>query len=199
MAAKKATDSARRTVVAGPKAGTLGAATKGAPSESVTQRVESGILALRGHRVLLDETLAALYEVPAKRLNEQVKRNIERFPPDFMFQLTQDEVTDLRSQFATSSSWGGRRTAPYAFTEQGVAMLSSVLRSPRAVAVNIEIMRAFVRLRGLLQEHDGLKRRLTALEKKYDAQFRVVFDAIRDLMQPALPTKRPVGFRKDER
>jgi len=199
MAAKKATDSARRTVVAGPKAGTLGAATKGAPSESVTQRVESGILALRGHRVLLDETLAALYEVPAKRLNEQVKRNIERFPPDFMFQLTQDEVTDLRSQFATSSSWGGRRTAPYAFTEQGVAMLSSVLRSPRAVAVNIEIMRAFVRLRGLLQEHDGLKRRLTALEKKYDAQFRVVFDAIRDLMQPVLPTKRPVGFRKDER
>ncbi|MBK8213692.1 MAG: ORF6N domain-containing protein [Myxococcales bacterium] len=199
MAAKKATDSARRTVVAGPKAGTLGAATKGTPSESVTQRVESGILALRGHRVLLDETLAALYEVPAKRLNEQVKRNIERFPPDFMFQLTQDEVTDLRSQFATSSSWGGRRTAPYAFTEQGVAMLSSVLRSPRAVAVNIEIMRAFVRLRGLLQEHDGLKRRLTALEKKYDAQFRVVFDAIRDLMQPVLPTKRPVGFRKDER
>jgi hypothetical protein len=209
MAAKKATDSARRTVVAGPKAGTLGAATKGTPSESVTQRVESGILALRGHRVLLDggtmptyeyaQTLAALYEVPAKRLNEQVKRNIERFPPDFMFQLTQDEVTDLRSQFATSSSWGGRRTAPYAFTEQGVAMLSSVLRSPRAVAVNIEIMRAFVRLRGLLQEHDGLKRRLTALEKKYDAQFRVVFDAIRDLMQPVLPTKRPVGFRKDER
>ena len=199
MAAKKATDSARRTGVAGPKAGTLGAATKGAPSESVTQRVESGILALRGHRVLLDETLAALYEVPAKRLNEQVKRNIERFPPDFMFQLTQDEVTDLRSQFATSSSWGGRRTAPYAFTEQGVAMLSSVLRSPRAVAVNIEIMRAFVRLRALLQEHDGLKRRLTALEKKYDAQFRVVFDAIRDLMQPVLPTKRPVGFRKDER
>jgi len=147
--------------------------------------VERVIRVLRGHRVLLDEDLARLYGVAAKRLNEQVKRNLERFPPDFMFQLTSEEHEILRSQSATSSGWGGRRGRPYAFTEQGVAMLASVLRSPRAVQVNIEIMRAFVLLRQILRADADLARKLAALEKKYDGQFRVVFEALRELMEPA--------------
>jgi ORF6N domain len=141
-----------------------------------TEAIERSIILIRGHKVMLDTDLARLYGVPAKRLNEAVKRNIERFPDGFMFQLTSDEFEALRSQIATSS-WGGRRYLPYAFTEQGVAMLSSVLRSKRAVAVNIEIMRAFVRLRQMLASNAQLARRLDALEKKYDAQFKVVFDA----------------------
>lgn len=168
----------------------------------VPAQVERAILHVRGQRVLSDEALARLYGVTVSALNQAVKRNAERFPEDFMFQLDEEEAAHLRSQSVISSGegrHGGRRHLPYAFTEQGVAMLSSVLRSPRAVAVNIEIMRAFVRLRGMLQEHAELARKLTRLEKKYDAQFRVVFDAIRDLMQPALPTRGPVGFRKDER
>ena len=154
------------------------------------ERVERAILLLRGHRVMLDADLAALYEVPVKRLNEQVARNRTRFPEDFMFQLSADEAASLRSQFATSKSRGGRRTAPYAFTEQGVAMLSSVLRSPRAVQVNIEIMRAFVRLRRMLQTNADLAKKLDTLEAKYDRQFSVVFQAIRDLMTPP---EKPVG------
>ena len=157
--------------------------------------IEQAIVSLRGQRVLLDASLAALYGVPVKRLNEQVRRNRERFPPDFMFQLTTEEVSILRSQFATSNTWGGRRHSPLAFTEQGVAMLSSVLRSPRAVRVNIEIMRAFVRLRRMLQMNDELTRKLAALERKYDGQFRVVFDAIRELMRPGSKPRERIGFR----
>jgi hypothetical protein len=160
-------------------------------------RIERVIVVLRGHKVILDGDLAALYGVTPKRLNEQVRRNHERFPSDFMFQLTHQESENLRSQIATSSTWGGRRYQPHAFTEQGVAMLSSVLRSPRAVQVNIEIMRAFVRLRQILQSNSELARKLAALEKKYDAQFRVVFDAIRELMSPPPPTKRRIGFGTD--
>lgn len=158
------------------------------------ERIESHILLIRGHKVMLDADLAALYEVETKVLTQAVKRNIGRFPADFMFQLTKQEFNNLRSQFVTSS-WGGRRYPPYAFTEQGVAMLSSVLNSERAVRVNIEIMRAFVRLRQMLTSNVDLARKLAVLEKKYDAQFRVVFDAIRELMVPPEPKKkRPIGF-----
>ena len=161
-------------------------------------RVERMILVLRGHRIMLDADLAALYQVSVKRLNQQVGRNRVRFPDDFMFRLTEVEHANLRLQFVTSNRRGGRRYLPYAFTEQGVAMLSSLLRSPRAVQVNIEIMRAFVRLRQLLQENAELARKLAALEKKYDAQFRVVFDAIRELMAPPAKTKRRIGFGAGE-
>jgi ORF6N domain len=161
------------------------------------EQVERVILVLRGHRVILDADLAELYGVPAKRLTEQVKRNLARFPRDFMFQLSEDEHSNLRSQFATSRSWGGRRYSPHAFTEQGVAMLSSVLHSPRAVQVNIEIMRAFVRLRQMLGANAELAKKLADLEKKYDAQFRVVFDAIRELMAPQARPKKRIGFRSD--
>jgi len=163
------------------------------------EKIEGAILLMRGQKVLLDEDLARLYRVPTRRLNEQVTRNIERFPQDFMFQLSRGEFAILRSQFATSRSWGGRRHPPRAFTEQGVAMLSSVLRSRRAVEVNIEIMRAFVRLRKILSTHADLARKLEALEKKYDAQFKVVFVAIRALMAPPVPEERPrIGFRSPQ-
>ena len=129
---------------------------------------------------MLDADLASLYCVETKRLVEAVKRNIQRFPEDFMFQLTKEESAILRSQFATSSQWGGRRYPPYAFTEHGILMLSSVLRSQRAIEVNIQIMRTFVRLREMLASHEKLARKLAALERKYDEQFKVVFDAIRN-------------------
>jgi len=165
-----------------------------------TEQIERQILLYRGQKVLLDVHLAALYGVTTKRLNEQVKRNRSRFPDDFTFQLTPDEVDTLRSQIATSKGGrGGRRYAPYVFTEQGVAMLSTVLNSERAIQVNIEIMRAFVRLRQLLASNDRLARKLEALEKKYDAQFKVVFDAIRQLMTPPEPKKRKIGFLVEER
>jgi hypothetical protein len=144
---------------------------------------------------MLDADLAALYGVQTKALVQAVKRNLSRFPADFMFRLTTEEFRILRSQIVTSSSHGGRRSFPYAFTEQGVAMLSSVLRSSQAIAVNVEIMRAFVRLRQMLAANEGLARKLAALEKKYDTQFKVVFEAIRELMAPPLPSKkRPIGF-----
>ncbi len=143
---------------------------------------------------MLDSDLANLYGVETKRINERVKRNLERFPDDFIFQLTIAEYTDLRSQIATSS-WGGRRSLPYAFTEQGVAMLSSVLNSKRAVQVNIEIMRTFVRLRQLLLSNKDLSRQLDELEKKYDRQFKIVFDAIRQLMAPEIKPKHRIGFQ----
>lgn len=148
---------------------------------------------------MLDEDLADLYGVTTKALVQAVKRNLERFPLDFMFLLTKQDAAILRSQFVTSSGgsrpWGGRRNLPYAFTEQGVAMLSSVLKSRRAVQVNIEIMRAFVRIRGISAQSQELSRRLDALESKYDEQFKVVFDAIRELMTPpATPPKRRIGF-----
>jgi len=145
---------------------------------------------------MLDSDLAALYGVETKVLVQAVKRNIERFPEDFMFRLNKKEFVILRSQIVTSSDWGGRRYAPYAFTEQGVAMLSSVLHSQRAIQVNIEIMRAFIRLRQMLASHAELARKLDELEKKYDAQFKEVFEAIRQLMTPPEPKRRPIGFQK---
>src|SRR5512136_861194 len=166
---------------------------------SVAQ-IESKMFMIRGQKVMLSHHLAELYEVEPRALVQAVKRNIERFPEDFMFQLSQEEFSNLKSQIVTSS-WGGlRRAAPYAFTEQGVAMLSSVLRSKRAVLVNIQIMRAFVRLRGMLASHAELGRKLDALEKKYDTQFKVVFDAIRQLMMPPSSKQRRIGFHaKDEK
>jgi hypothetical protein len=150
----------------------------------------------------MDRDLADLYGVETKVLNQAVRRNADRFPADFMFQLTAEEAENLRFQIGTSNSGaaagpghGGRRYLPYAFTEEGVAMLSSVLNSKRAVMVNIEIMRAFVRLRRLLSSNAELAKKLDALERKYDAQFKVVFDAIRELMAPpAKPENRPIGF-----
>lgn len=158
--------------------------------------IELSILDLRGQRVLLSSDLARLYGVEPRVLIQAVKRNLERFPEDFMFQLDGDEWTNLKSQNVISS-WGGARTAPHAFTEQGIAMLSSVLRSPEAVQVNIEIMRAFVRLRRILAEHKDIAQRLDDLENRYDQQFKVVFDAIRQLMTPPQETKRPIGFTAD--
>jgi hypothetical protein len=149
------------------------------------QQIESAILLMRGQKVMLDADLAALYEVETRALVQAVQRNIERFPDDFMFRLSKEEFDDLRSQDVISSRWGGRRSLPYVFTEQGVAMLSGVLRSDRAVEVNIEIMRAFVRLRGMLASNAELAQRLDDLEERYDVQFRVVFDTIRELMRPA--------------
>ncbi len=146
---------------------------------------------------MLDEDLAALYDVPTKRLNEQVSRNRERFPNDFMFRLTAEELGNLRSQNATSS-WGGRRYPPRAFTEQGVAMLSSVLRSRQAAQMNVAIMRTFVQLRGLLASHEELASKLNEMEKTYDAQFKAVFEAIRELMKPEAPTRRRIGFSSSE-
>jgi len=170
------------------------------------RQIEQAILLIRGEKVILDATIARLYGVTVGQLNQAVKRNRDRFPPDFMLQLTKGDLKNLRgrgaanlkSQFVISSSrWGGRRTPPCAFTEQGVAMLSSVLRSDRAVRVNIEIMRAFVRLRRILGSHADLARKLAALERKYDAQFRVVFDAIRELMAPPVRKPRSIGFHPD--
>jgi len=148
------------------------------------ERIDKSIVLIRGQKVMLDADLAALYGVETRVLIQAVKRNIERFPMDFMFRLTRGEFKILRSQIVTSRRWGGRRYPPYAFTEQGVAMLSSVLRSGRAVQVNIEIMRAFVRLRRMLASNAELAAKLAALERKYDEQFKVVFDAIRRLMAP---------------
>lgn len=158
------------------------------------ERIETVIFFVRGERVILDAHIAALYGVEVKRLNEAVKRNLGRFPQDFMLQLTPEEVSDLRYQFGTSS-WGGRRYLPYAFTEQGVAMLSGVLRSEQAVKVNVEIMRTFVRLQRMVHEQADLARKLDALEERYDEQFKVVFDALRELMAPpADPEGRRIGF-----
>jgi hypothetical protein len=159
-----------------------------------TDQIERAILLLRGQKVMLDADLATLYGVQTRVLVQAVRRHLDRFPDDFMFQLTQEEFDGLRSQSVISSAHGGRRYRPYAFTEQGVAMLSSVLNSPRAIQVNIEIMRAFVRLRRLLESNAELARRLDDLEQKYDAQFRIVFDAIRQLMLPPDPPRRRLGF-----
>jgi len=162
-----------------------------------TERIAPSIVVVRGRKVLLDAELAALYGVRTKALVQAVKRNAGRFPADFVFRLTPDEATRLRSQSVTSKSRGGRRYLPYAFTEQGVAMLSSVLRSPRAIAVNIEIMRLFVKPRAVLASHAHLARKLDQLERRYDAQFKVVFEAIHALMVPLTPRTRRVGFHAD--
>ena len=150
---------------------------------------------IRGEKVMLDSDLARLYGVEARALNQAVARNRKRFPVDFMFQLTPGEYESLRSQIVTSKKGrGGRRFRPYAFTEQGVAMLSSVLRSSRAVEVNIAIMRTFVQLRRLMDTNRDLARKIEALEKKYDEQFAVVFDAIKQLIAPPEPPKEQIGF-----
>ena len=162
------------------------------------ERVERLILVVRGQRVMLDTDLAKLYGVETKALNRAHARNRERFPTDFAFQLTEAEFADLRCQFGTSR-WGGRRYRPYAFTEHGVAMLSGVLHSRRAIQVNLAIMRTFVRLRQMLASNAQLARKLEDLEKKYDSQFRAVFDALRELMVPPEPKKRRIGFLVSER
>ena len=163
-----------------------------------TNRIEKCILVLRAHNVMLDKDLADLYNVKPIALRQQVKRNRNRFPADFMFQLSQEEAEFLVSQNVIPSRQSLGGSLPYAFTEQGVAMLSSVLRSPLAVAVNIEIMRAFVRLRQMLASHADLARKIEALERKYDAQFKVVFDAIKQLMAPPPQPKRGrIGFRSE--
>jgi hypothetical protein len=163
------------------------------------QRIERAIIRLRGMNVMLDEDLAVLYGVETRVLVQAVKRNIVRFPSDFMLQLSADELALLKSQSVISSHWGGRRTLPYAFSEQGVAMLSGVLRSERAIQVNIEIMRAFVRLRNLVESSEELLRRLDEMEQRYDEQFRLVFDAIRELMRPPEGPRRRIGFVRPER
>jgi hypothetical protein len=159
------------------------------------ERIEKRIFYLRGVKVMLSPDLAELYGVTAKVLNQAVTRNRERFPEDFMFQLTRGEFEDLKSQIVTSS-WGGmRRALPYAFSEQGIAMLSGILRSGRAIRVNIEIMRAFVRLRQMLSANAQLASKLEDLERKYDRQFKIVFDAIREIITPPLARSKPIGFR----
>lgn len=161
-----------------------------------TEKIEKAVYLIRGEKVMLDRDLALLYGVETKILNRAVKRNLARFPPDFMFQLTADEASVLRYQIGTSKKGrGGRRYLPYVFTEQGVAMLSSVLNSERAVLVNIEIMRAFVKLRQMLASNAELSRRLNKLESKYDKQFKVVFTAIRQLMSKPVRARNEIGFR----
>jgi phage regulator Rha-like protein len=161
------------------------------------ERIERKIYFLRAEKVMIDRDLAVLYGVTPKRLNEQVKRNRRRFPDDFMFQLTAEESESLRSQFATLKTGRGqhRKYRPYAFTEHGAVMLASVLNSPTAVAASIQVVRAFVRLRAILATHKDLARKLAEMEKKYDMQFRAVFDVIRKLMEPP-PSRprRPMGF-----
>jgi phage regulator Rha-like protein len=160
------------------------------------ERIERSILLIRGEKVMLDTDLAELYGVETKRLNEQVRRNLHRFPPDFMFQLTAEEAVNLRSQFATSNSqYGGRRYLPYAFTEHGALMLANVLNSERAAQTSVQVVRAFVKLRQMLASNAELARKLARLEQKYDAQFKVVFDAIRQLMSPPAKLKREIGFQ----
>ena len=159
-----------------------------------THAIESNIHIIRGQRVMLSPHLATLYGVELRALTQAVKRNRNRFPADFMFLLSLDEFEALKSHFVTSSWGGSRRTTPMAFTEQGVAMLSTVLRSPRAIAVNIEIMRAFVRMRYWADSNKELAKRIDELEKKYDGQFSLVFQTIRKLMQPQEGPRKKIGF-----
>ena len=164
------------------------------PSPLISQK----IYFVRGTRVMLDADLARLYGVATKNLNKAVKRNAARFPKDFMFRLSSREISGLRFQSGTSKNGaGGRRYAPYAFTEQGVAMLSSVLRSQRAVQVNVAIMRTFVRLRELLATHEDLRRKIEVMEKKYDARFQAIFTTIKQMLETPIPPKRRIGFHGD--
>jgi len=156
--------------------------------------IERMIFLIRGLRVMLSSDLAVLYGVEPRALVQALKRNIRRFPPDFMFQLTNQELESLKSQNVILNPWWLKRALPYAFTEQGVAMLSSVLKSERAVLVNIEIMRAFVQLRQLIHSHADLVRKIESLEKKYDSHFKIVFDAIRELMKPPVSKNKKIGF-----
>ncbi|MFH0775245.1 MAG: ORF6N domain-containing protein [bacterium] len=161
------------------------------------ERIESKILLIKGQKVMLDRDLAELYGVETGQLTRQVRRNIDRFPVDFMFQLTKKEFANLKCHFGTSS-WGGTRKLPYAFTEQGVAMLSSVLNSKMAILVNIQIMRTFTKLRLMLASNEDLRRKIEGMERKYDANFKIVFDAIRSLMTPPTKEQMKIGFRKDK-
>jgi hypothetical protein len=163
------------------------------------EHIENIIIFIRGQKVILDRDLAQLYGVTTGNLNKAVKRNLDRFPQDFMFQLTQAEYNSLRFQFGILEKGKHTKYLPYAFSEQGVAMLSGILNSSRAVQVNIEIMRAFVRLRQMLLSHSELARRLNELEKKYDAQFKIVFEAIRQLMTSPAAPKRKIGFDLKEK
>ena len=165
--------------------------TKGLPEDII----ENMVYLIRGQRVMLDSDLADLYGVETKRLKAQVRRNIKRFPDDFMFQLTKEEFDVLRSQFA-SSSWGGKRYLPYVFTEQGVAMLSGVLNSDRAIQMNIAIMRTFTKLRRMISVHKDLKRKIENIEKKYDEKFQVVFTVLKKLLDSPEKPKKKIGFHK---
>ncbi len=164
---------------------------------ALKESIEQKILLIRGQRVMLDCDLAELYGIETFNLNKAVKRNIERFPDDFMFQITEVEFKTLRFQFGMSKSGrGGRRYFPHVFSENGVAMLSSVLKSKRAIHVNIQIMRTFIQLREFLLTHRDLKRKIEDMENKYDSQFRVVFDAILQLLDPPVKKqKRRIGFK----
>ena len=163
------------------------------------ETIQKSIYLVRGQKVMLDRDLAAMYGVPTKVLKQAVKRNARRFPADFMFVLTREELADWRSQFVTSNADRmGLRHAPMAFTEHGVAMLSSVLNSERAIQVNIAIMRTFTQLRQMLVSNAELARKLAELEKRYDAQFSVVFDALRQLMTPPEPPRKKIGFHVEE-
>jgi hypothetical protein len=162
--------------------------------------IEPKIYLIRGHKVMLDHDLAELYQETTKRLNQQVTRNLKRFPRDFMFPLTDQEVRNLKLQFATSSlEWGGRRKPTQAFTEQGIAMLSTVLRSERAIDVNIAIMRTFVRLRHVLNSNKELEKKIMELETRFEGKFKVVFDAIKKVTsQEPIPRKRIIGLAPEE-
>ena len=166
---------------------------KGPSSAIVVSPVERKIRIIRAQKVILSTDLAKLYRVEPRVLVQAVKRNINRFPRDFMFQLTTAEKRNLKSQFVISS-WGGQRAAPFAFTEQGVAMLSSVLRSERAVKANIAIMRAFVRLREMLVTHEELRQKIEQMEKRYDAKFQIVFATIKEMLETPVRPKRSIGF-----
>lgn len=160
------------------------------------ERIENKIYLIRGLKVMLDRDLAVLYGVTTKVLKQAVNRNLERFPDDFMFEMSSVELINLRSQIVTSRrNWGGMRYQPYAFTEQGIAMLSSVLRSERAILVNIQIMRTFTKLRELISQNENLKRKIEALESRYDEQFKIVFDAIRRLISEDEKPTPEIGFR----
>ena len=159
------------------------------------ERIEKAIYLIQGEKVILDSDLAILYGVETRSLIQAIKRNIRRFPKNFMFQLTKDEFSSLRSQFVISKGKGGRRSLPYAFTEHGVIMAANVLNSERAVQASVEVVNAFIRLRQMLASNVELSRRLDDLESKYDRQFKVVFDAIRQLMSPPLPGRKQIGFR----
>lgn len=163
------------------------------------EAIEKRILLIRGQKIMQDRDLAELYGVETKVLKRAVRRNVDRFPPDFMFVLSKADLDNLRCRIGTSrSGWGGTRYRPMAFTEQGVAMLSTVLNNKRAIQVNIEVMRAFVKLRRVLASQVKLVRRLRELEKKYDAQFRGVFQAIEQLMAPPEPKPKKIGFHVKE-
>ena len=159
-----------------------------------TENIATQIFFIRGEKVMLDFDLAALYEVETRALKQQVRRNMDRFPEDFMFELTQDEFDNLRSQIVTSS-WGGRRYPPMAFTEQGVAMLSSVLKSKKAIQVNIAIMRTFVQLRKLMDTNKELAAKIEKLENKYDGKFQLVFDEIKKLIHEKNEPREQIGYK----